>query len=642
MERRRADRRLQPSERLTTRLLIRIGIWAIALVVVGSVVTFNLVYKETQSQFILELNRDVSQKIERNQRFFERIEAFGEVLSEHFIQRYEFYSQPQSKKYRSAIDAFDRWYEETSPGVLRLPLNFHSGTTFNDTHYEYLSSFVGPRETPLSDELKLRSTVAVSVLNELGPAWQHVVTNTHFSMPENILMLYSPDHPWGLLADKDLVITNFSVVRSTLQSHNPSRLPNWTGLYYDITGSYWTITYQRPIDLGDQHLANASFDVSMNQLLSDLTQRQRPNAEHLVLNNQGQLISATNIDFKLVQEKALLTPETYPDPTFLTINAKISGDEIKTNTATFFDLIDEHVVIFQRIENPQWWYVTIYPTVKIQQQAVILPLRLILGGIALVSLVLIVVYLLIRRDVSKPLTEMANVASMMDARNYNEVLSGYNSKGEFKGEVRYALNAFVTMAKRFIRAQEKLEQKVEQRTRELERANKMLESLANMDGLTGLLNRRSFDRDLAETLQQSEPTVLVLGDLDSFKAYNDNYGHEAGDQALQKIARYLIANCEDGRVYRYGGEELAMLIPTHVVVEQPNYIDNLRQGIVQLGIEHNHSASGIGALSISFGVTAIKPEQTASDVIRDADTQLYLAKRRGGNRTATVEELLNN
>lgn len=641
MERRRNDRRLHATERLTTRLLLRVSAWAIGLVIFGSIVTFYVVYQNAQHQFMRDLNRDVAQKIERNQRFFERIEAFGDVLAERFVQRYEFYNDTNSLRYEQAVDAFDAWYEETSPGVLRLPVTFHSGTTIDNTRFEYLSAFVGPRPQPMTSELKLRSTVALSILNELGPAWQHVVTNTHFSMPENILMLYSPDQPWGLLADKDLVITNYSVVKSTLQSENPERKPNWTGLYYDITAGYWTITYQRPIDYAGKHLANASFDVGISQLLADLTQRQRPDAEHFVLNSRGQLISATNIAFDLVQEQALLTPETYPDPAFLSINAKILSGELSADTSTLDDFFEDHVVTFQRIDNPNWWYVTIYPKLNIQREAAVLPVRLIVGGVALVLLVLMVVYLLVRREVSKPLTEMAHVASMMDARNYKDVLSGDTLKGKLKGEVRYALNAFVTMAKRFIKAQEQLEEKVEQRTRELARANKMLEALANMDGLTGLMNRRAFDRDLAQALQpDSEPSLLVLGDLDSFKAYNDNYGHEAGDQALQKIAQYLMNACEQTNVYRYGGEELAIILPQRFITEQPEYIDNLRSGITQLGIEHNHSASGIGALSISFGVAPIKPGQSASDVIRMADTQLYLAKRRGGNRTVMAEELL--
>lgn len=97
-----------------------------------------------------------------------------------------------------------------------------------------LSAFLGKRDVALDDELKSRVIAAQYTLNELGPAWQNEVSNSHFSMPENILLMYSTESPWGLLADKDLVMTDYSVVRSTLQVNNPERKPNWTGLYYDI------------------------------------------------------------------------------------------------------------------------------------------------------------------------------------------------------------------------------------------------------------------------------------------------------------------------------------------------------------------------------------------------------------------------
>lgn len=636
MERRQTHRRVSTHERLTTRLLLRISLWSLVLVVIASVSIFVIVYDNAKQTFIHELKTGIDDKIARNERFFGSVERYGEALSEKFLQQYQLFMQDQASR-NAAVAKFDAWYEETSPGVLRLQPRFHHQTIEQQRLFEYISAFVGPRKQALTNELKVRVIAAQYALQEMAPAWQHMLTNSHFSMPENILILYSPEHPWGLLADKDLVITDYSVVRSTLVANNPERKTNWTGLYYDISAGYWTITYQQPVDWGQQHLVNTSFDVGLNQLIDDLTARQRPDAEHMVLNHNGHLISASNIAFDLVEQQSLLTPETYRDPWFLKINEVITQQKLALPTTVFDELIDGHVVIFERINNPSWWYVTVYPIENIQREAAMLPVRLVVGGVALLLLLLVVIYILVRRQVTEPLTEIAKVASMMDASNYNDVV-GKSSQKDFKGEVRLALNAFVTMARRFINEQEQLEQKVELRTQELERANTRLAELVNVDGLTGLLNRRSFDHDLHHALSdKSEPMVLALGDLDSFKRYNDNYGHECGDKALQDIATYLMKSCKECKVYRYGGEELAILAPKRLFDENQNMIDTLREGVLQLNITHAFSNANVDYLTISFGVAPVIPGTPAADTIRQADQQLYLAKRRGGNCTVYAE-----
>ena len=117
-----------------------------------------------------------------------------------------------------------------------------------------MTTFAGPGPRPLSDEIKARTIIAQYLVNEFGPALHGLVTNTHISLPENILTIYQQDNPWGLLAAPELVITDFTTVGSTLQEDNPERTPVWTGLYFDLSAGYWTITYQVPVDIDGQHM----------------------------------------------------------------------------------------------------------------------------------------------------------------------------------------------------------------------------------------------------------------------------------------------------------------------------------------------------------------------------------------------------
>ncbi|ACV27217.1 GGDEF domain-containing protein [Kangiella koreensis] len=627
MDRRNQDRRLRAREKLTTALLVHISLWALSIVILASIVTFLTTYQSTREQYIQLLKQGIAPKLEKKRWQFDQVQSQADILGEQFLERYQqLMANPEA-----SIAAFDKWYEETSPGVLRLKAEFNRGRAVDFDLFEDISTFAGLRKHPIDDELKVRIIAAQYTLNELGPAWQHQVANSHFSFPENIIVMYSQKEPWGLLADKDLVITDFSVVKSTLQEFNPDRESLWTGLYYDISADFWAITYQKPVDLNGKHLVNASFDVGLSNLLQELIEKKQPNSEHLVLNNNGGLIAASNMSMSALNTHQVLTPDNYQEPLYEAIFRLLQEQPDLKDGMVLDEGIEEHLVIVNKTESLNWWYFTVYPRSEIQKQAIIFPLKLTLAGIALVGLILLMVYWRIRAEVSKPLRMVAKVASMMGSKNYEDVVSSDIADSKTHGEVRRAIEAFKTMAQRFIGAQHELEAKVEQRTAELAQANRRLEELAHSDGLTGLLNRRSFDRDLDEVIRTPEERyVLAIADIDDFKLYNDNYGHEAGDNALKAVAAFLI-NKSSGKCYRYGGEELAILLKLGQLEDIESELESIVHGINDLQIKHDYGKKGGDFLSISIGAAVIAANDSPQQAIKRADQQLYKAKAAGGN-----------
>lgn len=625
MDRRKYERRLKSRDKVTTGLLLHIALWSFVVVLLVSTVNFFFTYERSKTSVINSLQHDINSRLERTQLFLAHVERNATNLSAEFLRRYTIFMQ-----YPEWVERFDNWSEETSPGVLRLKPDFFHGTLFNEEYFSGMTTFVGPRATAITDELKLRILAAQYTLNDLGPAWDGLVTNTHFSLPENVLIQFSHEIPWGLLADKSLVITDFSVVKSTLQSENPARLSGWTGLYHDTSAGYWTLTYQQPVDYQGRHLVNSSFDVRLDWLLNNLTARPKPNVDHFVLNDQGEIVGASNISFETLRVPELGSASGYDDEVAAVMFETLQAGNLLTHKRVVTGVFDGRVLIINRIENARWWYITSYPTHLIRTQALLLPIQLSLGGIFLVLITLLIVYWLINRDVSHPLRHVDKVASMVDAKNYKDVVSQSAKTIKTRGEVNMVLQAFRTVAARFIRAQEQLEKKVKHRTAELAEANKQLDQLAHLDGLTALMNRRSFDRDLKQVIAKGQPAWLILGDIDDFKLYNDNYGHEAGDAALQKYSLYLRERFH-GRAYRYGGEELAVILPITDKPTQLASIQNMLDDIYHLNIEHLYSRHGRKRLSISFGVAPIYANDTPEQAIRRADEQLYKAKHAGGN-----------
>jgi diguanylate cyclase (GGDEF)-like protein len=175
-------------------------------------------------------------------------------------------------------------------------------------------------------------------------------------------------------------------------------------------------------------------------------------------------------------------------------------------------------------------------------------------------------------------------------------------------------------------------------------ANKQLEALTYKDGLTGLYNRRYFDKKLMIEInrhdRQKQPLSLILGDIDHFKLFNDFYGHQQGDSCLKQVAqcisnsaaRMTDANC------RYGGEEFAIILPNTSIEQSTTIAERLCLAIENMQIPHEESETS-SFVTFTLGVVTIPAgEKTSVDsIILSADEALYIGKSNGRNRVIRAD-----
>jgi diguanylate cyclase (GGDEF)-like protein len=182
-------------------------------------------------------------------------------------------------------------------------------------------------------------------------------------------------------------------------------------------------------------------------------------------------------------------------------------------------------------------------------------------------------------------------------------------------------------------------------SRELAASNRQLEMLSRQDGLTGLANRRYFDAFLATELRRAartqEPLSLILTDVDYFKLYNDNYGHQAGDECLKRIALALQMACQRPAdlAARYGGEEFVLVLPATGAEGADKVAQLLAEHVDKLAIPHARSQVH-ASVTLSQGVVTELAgiESEPEHLIERADQALYQAKQQGRNRAVVFRK----
>lgn len=187
---------------------------------------------------------------------------------------------------------------------------------------------------------------------------------------------------------------------------------------------------------------------------------------------------------------------------------------------------------------------------------------------------------------------------------------------------------------------------------DLAAANKTLATIAGTDGLTGVPNRRSFDESVEMEVCSARraaaspglPTIshlaLLMIDVDSFKGYNDRYGHQAGDKCLRHVAQTLALGCRRPHdvLARYGGEEFVAILPHTDLTAASAVAEGLREAVEALGLEHGASAFDVVTVSIGVAICSGNKQATPADLLRRADEALYIAKHSGRNRVHAVHD----
>lgn len=177
-----------------------------------------------------------------------------------------------------------------------------------------------------------------------------------------------------------------------------------------------------------------------------------------------------------------------------------------------------------------------------------------------------------------------------------------------------------------------------------DRSDQLNRTLATHDELTGLANRRNLNEVLAKewarSIRSDQPLALAMIDIDHFKRYNDQYGHQAGDECLKRVARTIELNARRSGdlAARYGGEEFLLILPDADVTVAQHLAEDVRKSIETLNLPHVGSPTGRVTISVGIAALGNAAYKDAESLLRAADQALYLAKDLGRNQVQVAQE----
>jgi diguanylate cyclase len=198
--------------------------------------------------------------------------------------------------------------------------------------------------------------------------------------------------------------------------------------------------------------------------------------------------------------------------------------------------------------------------------------------------------------------------------------------------------------KDMLQRNQKLEQELDKSSilmQDLQRDLEQVRKEAMTDGLTGLSNRKAFDAAIARVTEESDLNhttfTLLMLDIDHFKTFNDNYGHQIGDQVLRLVSRTLVEGVKGRDIAsRYGGEEFAIILPETTLTAGVAVGNSLRKAVATKDVINRSSGEKLGRITMSVGVAEFVPGEKIGSLIERADSALYTAKHNGRNQVAAA------
>lgn len=608
--------------------VLRISMVVVCASVISYVLNRSLIEDAVRAQLLLSTEKT----IQRESLPFREIRE----LQQNFLA--EFQAIDRDPLQRSAlVRSFgDIFYRHDDGSYTQRPGLFEGQPLGDGRRFAHMSATYAP-DIPPSDDVKARFVLSYLLSHKYGSATQGRLFNFYGVLPEkgfpiyqaaDIAKVFSYSGPQALQLE-----TYEFYTRGFTSSKSDTFL---TRMYFDSSNNAWMTTMATPdvVEANGQHRILACVDILLDDLMERLA---RPSIEGaystlFLADAEGTLM------FHPQQMEAIKQTEGKASIQSLHLGAYHpllhTGGQLEPGKVVLVDTPDDIVAVGRIPETPT--ILTIHYPRALMQPAILQNLAVV-AALGLVTL-LVEVFLLrsiLQNQVTRPLQRLMRATRAVGA---TAELEKYDLPVQSEDEIGELARDFTRMSERIYEAHERLESMVQQRTLALEEANQKLAALSITDSLTGLANRRHFDKVLGEewgrAMRSGSYIMLAMLDVDWFKKYNDHYGHQAGDECLRCVAHSIQAHASrvGDLVARYGGEEFVLIVTSTNPDGAQALVQSICQAVQALQLPHLLSPFGVVTVTIGMAATVPLPSDQPTDLLQQADAALYRAKEAGRNQ----------
>ncbi|MEO1402504.1 MAG: ATP-binding protein [Cyanobacteria bacterium J06635_1] len=448
---------------LARETLLTMTVRIVGVIGVSALISYLHLMSNLETQVKEQLEKYIVERARKESDLFLLAEDNHQIFQEDFLQRFEATAgqDPQIE--------FDALFFESDDNTLRIrpelfsdPVASITGSTANSL---WMTGIIG-RETAQKVDAELRrlTTLSYEMLLDYGPAWNNRFPDLYVSTPDNVVVVYWPEQAWGsdISADVDLNQEEWVYIADT--TNNPDRETAWTGSYYDVGSGQFLLSVATPVDYQGEHLITIGNDILLNSLVERTLNDSLEGTHNIIFREDGRLIAHPELMDDIKEEFGYFNVSESGDEALKHTFGLVKKAVENGQTVIFNDKTDEYLAI-SRLRGPDWYFVTVYPKSLLSGFAFDSAQFVLMAGLIALAIEVLLLFSVMHKKVAQPLNELIKATDQVSQGNFKVQLDDQR-----KDELGRLASAFKGMVHQLQSSFEILEQRVAERTSELNTA----------------------------------------------------------------------------------------------------------------------------------------------------------------------------
>ncbi|QRK13974.1 HAMP domain-containing protein [Archangium violaceum] len=461
------------------------GVGIGVIIALSTFLSYLHLLRTLRIETLTQLQQYVSERGEREQSIF--------VLAEdnHAALRKVLVEEIRALQGQDVSARFDGLFVRLPDGTVRNRLERFDGT-------KMVQGFIAPH-VALDDAFRARFMAVYDVLSRYGPAFHIRFRTTYVTLPEGALLGYLPGAPtWGQELEAGFSTAGYEDFALGLPENNPRRQTLWTGIYLETVSRKWMVSVSTPVDLDGRHVATIGHDVLLDELMARTINDHLPGAYNVIFRDDGQLIAHPALKLESATSPYdILSATAQPDLAASRLGSKENADHLRSlfervkNRGSGQNVLklpeyDEYIGV-TRLRGPGWNLATVLPRSVVSQPAFLGARYVLLIGIVSLLLELAIMYRVLQQQISHPLKELTQATDKVAAGDFTRAVALDTARHDELGQLASAFQLMANEVQRreeaLRQANEGLEQRVDERTRELKEVHMHLVQTARQAGM---------------------------------------------------------------------------------------------------------------------------------------------------------------